>query len=78
MISVSDVTDVLYESIDQVLTSDKVSAIIAKLYEKDDEWEPMEVSEDQLGSSMSIMCKDICLVAQQQGEYEIRFLRRKK
>jgi len=78
MITVTDVTDALYKNIDKVLTSEKVSEIITKLYELDDEWEPVEITEEQLGSSMSTMCKDICVVAQQQGEYEIRFLRRKK
>jgi len=78
MIAVSDVTDVLNEHVDQILTLENISEIFTKLYELDDEWEPFEATAEQIGSSMSTMCRDICVVAQQQGEYEIRFLRKKK
>ena len=77
MIAISDVTDVLAKEIGSVLSWEKVEKLVLALHEIDDEWEPMQADPDKLGYTMSTLCPDICLLAQQVKDgYEIRFLRR--
>ena len=76
MVTISDVTDVLAKELDTVLSWDKIFKIVSELHKMDDEWEPMEVPEEELGYTMSTLCPDICLLAQAREGYEIRFLRR--
>lgn len=77
MIAISDVTDVLSGNLDSVLSWDKIREIVFELHQIDDEWEPMEVPTEKLGYTMSTLCPDICLLAQQTAKgHEFRFLRR--
>lgn len=77
MVTISDVTDALAKEVDSVLSWDKILKIVSELHKIDDEWEPMEVPEEKLGYTMSTLCPDICLLAQEARQgYEIRFLRR--
>lgn len=77
MIAIGDVTDVLARNVDSILSWDKIEKIVIELHQIDDEWEPMEVPTEKLGYTMSTLCPDICLLAEQAAEgYEFRFLRR--
>ncbi len=78
MISISDVTDALAKNVDSVLSWDKIEQIIIELHEMDDDWEPMDAPAEKLGYTMSTLCPDICLLANQAAAgYEFRILRRK-